>query len=54
MAAIFSCFILVNLMFFVMTLCGEMGVPQSVYERYYKLKYVGAKQKIEEEPEDSN
>lgn len=20
-------------------MCGEMGVPQSVYERYYKLKF---------------
>lgn len=46
-AGIFACLILVNISFFLMTLCGEMGVPPSVYERYYKMKY-SLKQKQED------
>ena len=34
----FFCLIL-NYISFWMTMFGEQGVPQSVYERYYKLKY---------------
>ena len=30
----------VNFMAFLSTMFGEMGVPISVYERYYKLRYV--------------
>ena len=47
LAAGFFCLIFINLILFFMTLCGEMGVPQSVYERYYKLKYI--KSKVEDE-----
>ena len=42
-ASIFFLLIIANLILFVMTLCGEMGVPKSVYERYYKLKYIKEK-----------
>ena len=31
--------IVVNFMIYCWAMCGEMGVPQSVYERYYKLKF---------------
>ena len=31
--------IVVNVLIYLLTMCGEMGVPQSVYERYYKLKF---------------
>lgn len=35
--------VLTNLIFFLCTMFGDHGVPTSVYERYYKLKYVGLK-----------
>ena len=40
---------MINLALFFMTLCGEMGVPPSVYERYYKLKYVKEKQEDDDD-----
>ena len=51
-ASIFFLLIIANLILFVMTLCGEMGVPKSVYERYYKLKYI--KEKTEDADYDDD
>lgn len=48
-SVVFACLIFVNLTLFFMTLCGEMGVPTSVYERYYKLKYLDQSKKEESE-----
>ena len=39
-----------NLVFFFMTMCMEPGVPQSVYDRYYKLRYISQKVEHVERP----
>ena len=39
-AIICTCGMFINLGLFFSTMLSEPGVPQSVYERYYKLKYV--------------